>query len=92
MSGTLQFISIDDNKEQHHLDEALQLALMREKSIPGSASASYWLGRAYSQKGNEKEALKYYEKAFTLKPVKKKYRKAYMKSRRLNSKIADDDE
>ena len=58
----------------------------------GSASAAYWLGRAYSQNGNNKEAYKYYEKAFKLKPNKKKYRKAYMKSKRLNYDISEEDD
>lgn len=82
----------DDDKEKHHLNEALHIALKRAKDKPGSASASYWLGRAYSQSGNDQEAFKYYEKAFTLRPNQKKYRKVYMNSRRDSRNTSDKEE
>jgi len=69
-------------KENYHLDKALDIALERVKNKPGSASAAYWLGRTYEQRGNNRLAFKYFEQAFILKPHRKKYRKAYMNSRK----------
>ncbi len=80
-------------KEKYHLDKTLDIALKRVKNKPMSASSAYWLGKTYVQLGNNRLALTYYEKAFKLRPHKKKYRKAYMKTKNLiNGKVESEPE
>jgi tetratricopeptide (TPR) repeat protein len=71
----------DFDKADHYLNIALKNALERTARSPDSARAAYWLGKAYYEMGNYSAALNQYKKAFEIKPLKSKYKKALLKTR-----------
>ena len=68
---------------ESHRDRALEYALIQAKEEPESADAAYWLGSAYSEKGDLEAALTYFRKAFELEPYIMTYRKAYINTMNL---------
>ena len=68
-------------KAEAHLQQALHAAKQRVQRKPTSASAAYWLGKTYVLLEDYPSAVAQFERAFTLKPTSKKYRKALLKGR-----------
>jgi tetratricopeptide (TPR) repeat protein len=69
------------DKADHYLSIALKNALERTGRSPDSAGAAYWLGKAYFEMGTYPAALDQFKKAFDLKPLRSKYKKALIKTR-----------
>jgi tetratricopeptide repeat protein len=71
----------DTANAEKHLRECLRIGLDRIAEHPDGANAAYSLGRTYELVGRDDEALEQFERAHSLKPTSKKFKKAYLRAK-----------
>lgn len=71
----------DQANAEHHISEALRIGKRRIEQHPDSSNAAYSLGLTYELLDRNDEALEQFERAYTLNPTSKKFKKAYLKAK-----------